>query len=146
MLGPTGSPWRGGARGAAPRACLHSLRAVLQHAPGAKKSDDHFGQVPLDKATEYAADHADVTLRVWMILKARLAAERMTTVYETLERPMIPVLSQMERTGVKVDNRPVAAHIHVLPAHSPAEEIYTLAGHKLIRAPLVSSASSCSTA
>ena len=62
---------------------------VLEHAPGAKKSDKTFAQVPLDKATEYAAEDADVTLRLWMVLKPRLAAERMTTVYETLERPLV---------------------------------------------------------
>ena len=76
---------------------------VLQHAPGARKSDKTFGQVPLDKATEYAAEDADVTLRLWMVLKPRLAAERMTTVYETLERPLVSVLGEMERAGVKVD-------------------------------------------
>ena len=52
---------------------------VLEHAPGAKKSDKTFAQVPLDKATEYAGEDADVTLRLWMALKPRLAAERMTT-------------------------------------------------------------------
>ena len=61
----------------------------LQHAPGAKKSDKTFAQVPLDKATEYAGEDADVTLRLWMLLKPRLVAERMTAVYETLERPMV---------------------------------------------------------
>ena len=75
----------------------------MQHAPGAKKSDKTFGQVPLDKATEYAAEDADVTLRLWMVLKPRLAAERMTTVYETLERPLVAVLVEMERAGIKVD-------------------------------------------
>ena len=58
-----------------------------------------FAQVPLDKATEYAAEDADVTLRLWMVLKPRLAAERLTTVYETLERPMVAVLADMERMG-----------------------------------------------
>src|SRR5204862_7875558 len=72
---------------------------VLQHAPGAKKSDKTFGQVPLDKATEYAAEDADVTLRLWMVLKPRLVAERMTAVYETLERPLVPVLGELERAG-----------------------------------------------
>ena len=52
---------------------------------------------PIDKATEYAAEDADVTLRLWRALKPRLAAERMATVYETLERPMIPPLARMER-------------------------------------------------
>ena len=50
--------------------------------------------MPLDKATDYAAEDADVTLRLWMRLKPRLAAERMPTVYETLERPLPPVLAR----------------------------------------------------
>ena len=94
---------------------------VLEHAPGAKKSDKTFAQVPLDKATEYAAEDADVTLRLWMVLKPRLAAERMATVYETLERPLVPVLADMERAGIKVDSGdPVAAHLDLRAAHRPA--------------------------
>jgi len=76
---------------------------VLEFAPGARKSDKTFAQVPLDKATQYASEDADVTLRLWAILKARLAPERMATVYETLERPMVRVLADMERAGIKVD-------------------------------------------
>ena len=69
-----------------------------------------FAGVPIDKATEYAAEDADVTLRLWMALKPRLAAERMTTVYETLERPLMPVIVDMERAGIKVDRAdPLAA-------------------------------------
>ena len=78
--------------------------AVIDHAPPAKKKSDRtFAGVPIDKATEYAAEDADVTLRLWMALKPRLAAERMTTVYETLERPLLPVLADMECAGIKVD-------------------------------------------
>ena len=62
-----------------------------------------FARVPIDKATEYAAEDADVTLRLWRVLKPRLAAERMTTVYETLERPLVGVLARMERRGVAID-------------------------------------------
>jgi DNA polymerase I len=105
---------------------------VLQHAPGAKKSDKTFGQVPLDKATEYAAEDADVTLRLWMVLKSRLAAERMTAVYETLERPLVCVLGEMERAGVKVD-RAILSRLTSTFSQRIArleEEIYGLAGHK----------------
>ena len=62
-----------------------------------------FARVPIDRATEYAAEDADVTLRLWRVLKPRLAAERMTTVYETLERPLVGVLASMERRGVAID-------------------------------------------
>jgi DNA polymerase-1 len=109
-----------------------SFTQVLEHAPGAKKSDKTFGQVPLDKATEYAGEDADVTLRLWTILKPRLVAERMTTVYETLERPLVRVLADMERAGVKVD-RGILARLSSTFAQRVARleaEIYDLAGHK----------------
>jgi DNA polymerase-1 len=105
---------------------------VLEFAPGAKKSDKTFAQVPLEKATEYAGEDADVTLRLWMTLKPRLAAERMTSVYETLERPLVCVLADMERTGIKVD-KSILARLTSTFAQRVARletEIYELAGHK----------------
>ncbi len=80
-----------------------SFDTVIAHAPGAKKADKTFAGVPINKATEYAAEDADVTLRLWMVLKPRLVAERMTTVYETLERPLLPIVVSMEGAGIKVD-------------------------------------------
>ncbi|MFG5118123.1 DNA polymerase I [Methylorubrum sp. POS3] len=62
-----------------------------------------FDRVPLDKATAYAAEDADVTLRLWRMMKPRLVAERRVTVYETLERPLVPVLARMERAGIRID-------------------------------------------
>ncbi len=62
-----------------------------------------FARVPIDKATEYSAEDSDVTLRLWDCFRARLVAEGMTTVYQTLERPMPVVLARMERRGVCVD-------------------------------------------
>ncbi len=62
-----------------------------------------FARVAVDKAAEYAAEDADVTLRLWRALKPRLAAERLATVYETLERPMVAALARMERRGVSID-------------------------------------------
>ncbi len=70
---------------------------------GSGRSFIGFARVAIDKATEYSAEDADVALRIWRVLKPRLAAERMTTVYETLERPMIEVLARMERRGVSID-------------------------------------------
>ncbi|NVJ68781.1 MAG: DNA polymerase I [Alphaproteobacteria bacterium] len=70
---------------------------------GTGKNQITFDKVALDKATDYAAEDADITLRLWRILKPRLAKEKVTTVYETLERPLAPVLSAMEREGIKVD-------------------------------------------
>ena len=62
-----------------------------------------FDKVPLDKARDYAAEDADVTMRLWARLKPRLVPERVTTLYETIERPLIPVLLGMETAGIKVD-------------------------------------------
>ncbi|HEY0413352.1 MAG TPA: DNA polymerase I [Allosphingosinicella sp.] len=62
-----------------------------------------FNEVPLDRATEYAAEDADVTLRLWTRFKTRLPHERATRVYEMVDRPLVPVVARMEREGVKVD-------------------------------------------
>ena len=62
-----------------------------------------FDHVPLDKARDYAAEDADVTMQLWAHLKPRLVPEHMTTMYETIERPLIPVLLGMEQAGIKVD-------------------------------------------
>ena len=80
-----------------------SFDQVIEHAPGAKKSEKTFAGVPIPEATQYAAEDADVTLRLWLALKPRLAAEHMTTVYETLERPLLPIVVGMEKAGIKVD-------------------------------------------
>ena len=105
---------------------------VIELAPGAKKADKTFAGVPIPKATEYAAEDADVTLRLWMCLKPRLAAERMTTVYETLERPLVPVIVDMERAGIKVD-RAILSRLSSAFAQGIArleEEVHALVGHK----------------
>lgn len=70
---------------------------------GTGKSAISFDRAPLAAATAYAAEDADVTLRLWRLLKPRLARERVRTVYETLERPLAPVLADMERAGILVD-------------------------------------------
>ena len=70
---------------------------------GTGKSQITFDRVPLDKALDYAAEDADITLRLWRVLKPRLAQEHMAGVYETIERPLVPVISAMEQAGVKVD-------------------------------------------
>ena len=70
---------------------------------GTGKKAIPFGEVPLDKATEYAAEDADVTWRLYKHLKPRLAIEGGTRVYERVDRPTIPVIADMERHGIKVD-------------------------------------------
>jgi DNA polymerase-1 len=82
----------------------------LNHAPisfqevcGTGKSQITFDRVPMAKAVEYAAEDADVTLRLHCVLRPKLLSEHMTAVYETMERALIPVLADMEFAGVKLD-------------------------------------------
>ncbi len=75
---------------------------------GSGKSQLTFNQVPLKEATRYAAEDADVTLRFWHWMRPRLSAERVTRVYERVDRPLIPVLAAMEREGIKVDRDELA--------------------------------------
>lgn len=70
---------------------------------GSGKSAITFDKVSISDATPYAAEDADVTLRLWQMLKPRLHQARVTRVYETLERPLVPVLAEMEMTGIKVN-------------------------------------------
>ena len=81
----------------------------LNHTPipikpllGTGKSAITFDRVPIVEATKYAAEDADITLRLWQLFKPRLHASKVTRVYEGLERPLIPVLAQMERSGIRV--------------------------------------------
>ncbi|WP_170364582.1 DNA polymerase I [Ruegeria arenilitoris] len=70
---------------------------------GSGKSAITFDKVPIDEATAYAAEDADITLRLWKLFKPQLHRVQVTTVYETLERPLVPVLAEMEMHGIKVD-------------------------------------------
>ncbi|MEJ6403766.1 DNA polymerase I [Yoonia sp. 2307UL14-13] len=70
---------------------------------GTGKSAKTFDRVPIADAVKYAAEDADITLRLWQQFKPQLHVRRVTTVYETLERPLVPVLAQMEQHGIKVD-------------------------------------------
>ncbi len=76
---------------------------TFKEVAGSGKTAKSFRHVDLAGATRYAAEDADVTLRLWHVLKPRLAREGMTTVYETLERGMAPVLSEMELAGIRID-------------------------------------------
>ncbi len=99
---------------------------------GAGKAQVTFDRVPIDKATAYAAEDADVTLRLWRLFTARLVAEGRKSVYETLERPLVPVLARMERRGVAID-RAILARLSGDFAQKAAaleEEIQNLAGER----------------
>ncbi|MEW9918125.1 DNA polymerase I [Marimonas sp. MJW-29] len=111
----------------------------LNHTPipikpllGSGKSAITFDKVPLDKATPYAAEDADITLRLWQLLKPQLHMAQVTKVYETLERPMVPVLAQMERSGIKVDRDTLSRMSNAFAQKMAGleDEIYELAGEK----------------
>ena len=76
-----------------------SIKTLL----GTGKSAITFDRVPIDEAVKYAAEDADITLRLWKMFKPKLHQTQVTTVYETLERPLVPVLAEMEMHGIKVD-------------------------------------------
>ena len=109
----------------------------LGHAPisiktllGSGKSAITFDRVPIDDAVKYAAEDADITLRLWQVLKPRLHAARVTTVYETLERPLIPVLAAMERSGIRVERDTLSRMSNVFAQKMAGleAEIHDLAG------------------
>ncbi|HZF46924.1 MAG TPA: DNA polymerase I [Sphingomonadaceae bacterium] len=75
---------------------------------GTGKKAISFAEVPLDRATEYAAEDADCTWRLWKLLKPRLAQESGTRIYERVDRPLIPVVAEMERNGIRVDREQLA--------------------------------------
>jgi len=76
---------------------------------GTGKKAIPFGEVPLDRATEYAAEDAEVTWRLHRLLKPRLSDESATQVYERVDRPLVPVVAQIERHGIKVDRERLAS-------------------------------------
>jgi len=89
--------------------------AVLEHSciaykdvAGSGRSQISFAQVPLDQATRYGGEDADVTWRLWTRFKPRLSHEGATRIYELVDRPLIPVVAAMERAGVKVDREHLA--------------------------------------
>ena len=111
----------------------------LNHTPlpikpllGAGKSAVTFDKVPLEDAVPYAAEDADITLRLWQMFKPMLHRAQTTRVYETLERPLVPVLAQMERYGVKVDRDTLSRMSNAFSQKMAGLEdgIYELAGRK----------------
>ena len=86
-------------------ASLHLGHTTIKYGDvaGSGKAQVTFDYVPLDKACDYAAEDAEVTLRLHRHLRPRLLRERLVAVYETMDRPLIPVVMAMERAGVKVD-------------------------------------------
>ncbi len=99
---------------------------------GSGKAQITFDKVAIDDAVKYAAEDADVTLRLWQLFKPQLHRARVTTVYETLERPLVPVLAEMEMTGIKVDREVLRGMSNVFAQKlvQLEEEIHEIAGEK----------------
>jgi len=89
------------------RAFEHELKP-LKELVGTGKSLIAFAEVPHDAARDFAAERADAALRLHMLLKARLVRDKMTAFYETIERPLVPVVAAMECHGIKVDRMALA--------------------------------------
>ena len=71
---------------------------------GTGKKQKNFSEIDLIKATEYAAEDADITLRLYEILSERVNKEQLTKIYEIFEKPMVKILSKLESNGIKVDD------------------------------------------
>ncbi|MFN3830720.1 MAG: DNA polymerase I [Allorhizobium sp.] len=99
---------------------------------GSGKSSVTFDLVDIERATAYAAEDADVTLRLWLVLKPRLVAEGLTRIYERLERPLVPVLAHMEERGITVDRQILSRLSGELAQKAAAaeDEVYELAGER----------------
>ncbi|MCG7494903.1 DNA polymerase I [Thalassobius sp. Cn5-15] len=111
----------------------------LNHTPipiktllGSGKSAITFDRVPIEDAVKYAAEDADITLRLWQKLKPQLHQQQVTTVYETLERPLVHVLKDMEMTGIQVDRDALSRMSNAFAQKMAGyeAELYELAGHE----------------
>ncbi len=99
---------------------------------GSGKSARTFDLVPIEEAAPYAAEDADITWRLWRVLKPRMPFAKVTRVYETMERPLVPVLAEMEMHGIRVDREHLSRMSGAFAQKMAAleEEIHQLAGGK----------------
>ncbi|HXP31584.1 MAG TPA: DNA polymerase I [Stellaceae bacterium] len=98
---------------------------------GSGKAHTGFAAVPLERARDYAAEDADYTLRLYLLLKPRLLAEHKLAFYETVERPLVTVVAAMERAGIRVDRDELLRLSEDFAGRIAAleREIHKLAGH-----------------
>lgn len=110
--------------------CGHKMISY-DEVTGTGKGRISFAAVPLDKACDYAAEDADFTLRLYHHLKPRLAPEKMTAVYEDIERPLVDIIARMEFAGIKVDPLVLRSLSQTFGVKIVAleGEIHKLAGH-----------------
>lgn len=111
---------------------LHHQPIPIKSLLGSGKSQVTFDRVPIADAVKYAAEDADVTLRLWQLFRPQLHRAHVTTVYETLERPLVPVLAEMEMAGVQIDRDTLSRMSNAFAQKMAAleDEIQTLAGEK----------------
>ena len=97
---------------------------------GTGKNQKNFSEITLDNATNYAAEDADFTLRLYQTLKPQLTANKVTTVYETIERPLVPVIASMEAIGIMIDPAVLAEQSgrFTIKLAELEKEIHSLAG------------------
>lgn len=103
----------------------------LKEVIGSGRAQIGFESVSLEAARDYAAENAEVIFRLWTILKPRLLAEKMLTVYETLERPLASVIAEIEKTGILVDRAELQrlSNDFARRLDSLEKDIHRLAGH-----------------
>jgi DNA polymerase-1 len=113
---------------------LHLSHRTIRYeeVAGSGKAQVTFDRVPLDKALAYAAEDADVTLRLHQVLKPQMLAERLATVYETIDRPLLPVVMAMERAGVRLDRKALQelSNDFAVRLVDLEKQIHKLAGHE----------------
>ncbi len=109
---------------------LDHLPIAIKTLIGSGKSAITFDKVKIEDAVAYAAEDADITLRLWKIFKQKLHRSKVTKVYETLERPLVSVLAQVERNGIKVDRETLSRMSNAFAQKMAGleAEIYELAG------------------
>jgi DNA polymerase-1 len=111
---------------------LGHLPMTFKDVAGSGKSGLTFDRVETERAMAYAAEKVDLAMRIWLVLKPRLAAERLTSVYERLERPLVATLADMEERGITIDRQILSRLSGELAQKAAAveDEIFQLAGEK----------------
>ncbi len=108
----------------------HTIK--FQDVAGSGKNQITFDYVPLDKARDYAAEDAAVTMALYLVLKPRLVRQSLLTIYETIDRPLVPVIVQIERNGVKIDPQELAtlSRYFFNKMQVIANQVYQVAGEE----------------
>lgn len=122
---------------------LNHKTITFEEIAGKGKNQLTFNQISLEQAGPYAAEDADVTLQLHLVLWPKLQqSEGLKQVFQEIEMPLLPVLSRIERTGVLIDQNILAAHSKELTirldelekqAHELAEEPFNLASPKQLQ-------------